>query len=71
MRRFLVIVLLSYFIAYFYLETQFWSNSSSSYYENAATISPKAKGTEKPEKQISQKTYAYNTKSADLKLLSE
>lgn len=72
MRKFLAIVLLSYFAAYYYLYITFWNKHNSiRQAENTAAINQKAEESQARTPRNAGKTYAYIKKSQKLNSLSE
>lgn len=72
MRKFLAIVLLSYFAAYYYLHITFWNKPNNTRQtENTAAINPKAEESQTRAHRSAGKTYTYFKKSQKLNSLSE
>ena len=70
MRRFLVIVILSYFTAYYYLDSTYWANNNTNQFKNAVN-DPKQKGDNQGVNQKLVQAYLISQNSTDLNLLSE
>jgi hypothetical protein len=70
MRRFLVIVLLSYFTVYFYLDITYWENNNTAQYANGVTATEQ-KDDNLAVYQNAQNAHLIETRSAALSLLSE